>query len=141
MLGKCIFIDTQSKDKDKIIFNIVENNYKNGKKTVIFTADEERANYIDRFLWVFKQESFIPHKIFKYKEEETLESVAIVLEEFNPIDADKVILDAPASLDFVKNFQEVYDFVDYSSKTALQESRMRFKNFRDSGFVMQYQKD
>jgi len=135
----CNFIDTS--EKDKKIFEIILNQYKENHKVVIFTNNEERAEYLDRFLWVFKQEAFIPHKIFKYVEEDALESIAIVVDEINPINAKKVILDTPSSLDFATSFYEVFDFVDNSSSKTLKESRERFKRYRDAGFSMNYEKD
>lgn len=135
----CNFLDT--KDKEKRIFEIVLNQYNENHKIILYTNNEERADYLDRFLWIYKQETFIPHKIFKYVEEESMENIAIVFEEINPINAKKIILDMPCSLNFAKQFYEIYDFVDSSTAKTLKESRERFKQYKNAGFSMNYEKD
>lgn len=137
----CNFIDTEKDNKDNIIFSFALLFHQRGEKAVIYTNNEERAEYLDRFLWIYKQESFIPHKIFKYKEEDALESVAIVTEELNPIAAKKIILDSPPSIDFALSFNEIVDFVEHSTPKDLKESRERFKKFREEGYLMKYEKN
>ncbi len=137
----CRFIDTKNADRNKLIFLLVEKIYKSGEKAVIFTNNDDRANDLDRFLWIHKQEAFIPHKIFKYEEEDAPEKIAIVIKEINPIRAAKIILDYPCSLEFASTFDEIIDFADHTSEKSLQESRKRFKKFKESGFIMDYKKD
>lgn len=136
MIKHCYFFDTNK--KDQLIFSIVSKLFQNGEKVIIYTSNEERAYDLDRFLWVYKQESFIPHKIFKYEEKDALEPVAIVMEEFVPIDAKNLILDNPASQNFATQFDVIYDFVDHSSEKTLQQSRIRYKTFKSLGYVMHY---
>lgn len=137
-MKNCYFVDTV--DKNKYIFSIIEQNYKEKTKVVIFTNTKERAEEIDRILWILKQESFIPHKIFKYEELDALEPVAIVFEEINPINADTLIMDTPCSINFASKFNIIYDFVDKTSDEALQKSRERYAKFKDMKYNMHYVK-
>lgn len=137
-MKNCYFVDTV--DKNKYIFSIIEQNYKEKTKVVIFTNTKERAEEIDRILWILKQESFIPHKIFKYEELDALEPVAIVFEEINPINADTLIMETPCSINFASKFNIIYDFVDKTSDEALQKSRERYAKFKDMKYNMHYVK-
>lgn len=139
-MKNCYFIDLESKDKDRMIFAIVEQIYKDNGKVIIFTKNIERAEEIDRFLWILKQESFLPHKIFKYEEPDALEPIAIVTQEFNPINSDTIILDEPCSIEFAKNFKNIYDFVDKTTEESLKKSRERYAKFKDLKYNMFYQK-
>jgi DNA polymerase-3 subunit chi len=132
----CYFIDTP--DKNKYIFSIVEQLYKDKVNVIIYTESKERAEEIDRIIWVTKQESFIPHKIFKYEEKEALEPVAIIYEEINPIDAEILIMDTPCSINFASKFKTIYDFVDKSSDETLKKSRERYAKFKDMKYNMHY---
>lgn len=132
----CYFIDTL--DKNKYIFSLAEQHYKDRIKTVIFTDTKERAEEIDRILWTLKQEAFIPHKIFKYEEPDALESIAITYQEINPIKAETLIMDTPCSISFALKFNTIYDFVDKSSDESLQKSRERYAKFKEMKYNMHY---
>ncbi|GAB4439131.1 MAG: hypothetical protein OHK0040_10600 [bacterium] len=141
MSKHCYFFDTTETEKDRLIFELVYRIFNKNEKVVIYTDTDERANDLERFLWVYKQEAFIPHKIFRYEEKDAMEKVAIVTEELNPIDANKIILDVPCSSTFASNFEVIFDFADRSSEKKIKESRMRYKLFRDMGYTMYYQKE
>lgn len=132
------FLNTKEKEKNKLIFELVERFYYEGERIVIFCLSQDRAQEIDRFLWTYKQESFIPHKIFTYEEEEALEKIAIVYTEINPISAKILIADEKPSLGYSMAFERIYEFVE-QSKEAIIESRKRYKLYKDNGFLMHYE--
>ncbi len=139
-MKNCYFIDLNNQDKNKKIFALVEQIYKDKKKAIIYTQSIERAEEIDRILWILKQESFIPHKIFKYEELDALEPIGIVTQEINPINAQIIILDSPCTIEFAKKFSTIYDFVDKTSEETLQKSRERYAKFKKFKYNMFYQK-
>jgi DNA polymerase-3 subunit chi len=139
-MKNCYFIDLHNQDKNKKIFALVEQIYRDQKKAIIYTSSIERAEEIDRILWILKQESFIPHKIFKYEESDALEPIGIVTQEINPINAQIIILDSPCKIEFAKKFSTIYDFVDKSSEEALKISRERYIKFKELKYNMFYQK-
>lgn len=139
-MKSCVFIDTENKDKDKKLFEIVEKLYKDGKKILIYTSTFDRAKELDRILWVLKQESFLPHKIFKYEEKEALEPIAIVYDQIKPINTDILVIDSPCSMEFAAKFANIFDFVDRTNKETLVKSRERYASFQKLGYVMEYEK-
>lgn len=137
-MKSAIFINVKEKDKKKLLFELVERFYHEGERVVIYCSNEDIANDIDRFLWVFKQESFIPHKIFKYIEEDALEKIAIVYTEQNPILTKILISYDKCDLAFASTFEKVYEFVE-PSKEAIIESRKRYKFLKENGYLMHYE--
>ncbi len=132
------FLNTKNKEKNKIIFELVERLYYEGEKVLIYCKSEERASELDRFLWTYKQESFIPHRIFHYEEAEAPEIIAIVTEEINPIGADSIIVDEKCRLDFSQQFKKIYEFIEQSKEDII-DSRKRYKFYKDNGFIMHYE--
>ena len=59
----CIFHDVNPGQRDRKLFEIVEYAYNQRARVVIYAPNEARAAVIDRFLWILRQESFMPHKI------------------------------------------------------------------------------
>ena len=131
---KVIFVETKDVGKDKAIAQVVEKYYNFNEKIILLTYSEERGNFLDGYLWTFKQLSFIPH-IF-INETGTVvkdEEVVITVFEDNIIDAGVLVLDRPASADFMKRFNIIIDFVDRTNNETLQESRSRYKEYKKSG--------
>ncbi len=132
---KIIFVDTRDYGKDKTLALSVEKFYNMGEKVLILTDSQERGEQLDDLLWTFKQQSFIPHT---YAEDVVQdEPVVITILERNLNGSDVLVLDVPASEDFISQFEWVVDFVDRSSDETLQESRRRFREYRKK-FEVEY---
>ena len=58
----CIFHDVSPGQRDRKLFEIVEHAYNQGEHVLVYAPNEARAAVIDRFLWILRQESFIPHR-------------------------------------------------------------------------------
>jgi len=69
-MSACEFHDTEFALHDRRLFEIVEQAYRKLEKVLIFARSAERAEAIDRFLWVLKQEAFIPHKVLAGQEDD-----------------------------------------------------------------------
>lgn len=116
-----------------MLFEITERAYKDKSKILIFASDMERAEALDRMLWILRQESFIPHRIFEpgEKSKETEVPVGIVTIEENPIEANILIADGHCGLDFACGFDTAHEFVDHSSPQRTESCRERFRNYRE----------
>jgi DNA polymerase IIIc chi subunit len=136
----CIFHDTGTSLRDRRVFEIVEESYNRREKAVVFAGTEERAAEIDRFLWILRQESFIPHRIVRDRNEKTAVPVAIVTSEWNPIGADILVIDRHCSMEFACGFGMIHEFVDRSSPEIQDECRKRFRAYRDRNISVEYLK-
>jgi DNA polymerase III subunit chi len=137
----CIFHDTSPGQQDRKIFEIVEDAYNHHLTVLIYTSNDERAEAIDRFLWILKQESFIPHKIFKWNEPDSSVAAAIVTSEINPVDACILIADGHCSLGFAEGFDTAHEFVNRSSPEIHELCRERFRAYRAQEIPIQHLKE
>jgi DNA polymerase IIIc chi subunit len=129
-MNECIFHDAGTGRQDRLLFEIVEQAYSRRERVLIFVQDEQRAASIDRTLWIIKQESFIPHRIFNQNEADPTVAAGIVTSEINPIEARILIADGHCSLDFACGFDTVHEFVNRSSQQMQQACRDRFRDYR-----------
>jgi DNA polymerase-3 subunit chi len=134
----CIFHDTTPSTMERQLFEIVERAYNQREKILIFTKDEARAAAVDRFLWILKQESFIPHKVLVQDEPELNLPVAIVTSEINPVAAGILVVDSHCSLDFACRFDSIHEFVNRSSPELHQACRDRFRDYRSRQISVEY---
>ena len=143
-MNECLFHDTPDNRREFFIFEIVERSYRGKNKVIIFTSDNERAVALDRMLWILRQESFIPHRIFEsgeiIDEEETEVPVGIVTTEENPIGANVLVVDGSCGLDFSCGFNTAHEFVDHSSPERTETCRDRFRDYRARGIVVRHVK-
>jgi DNA polymerase-3 subunit chi len=137
----CIFHDLNPGQRDRKLFEIVEHAYNQHAQTVIYAPNEARAAVIDRFLWILRQESFIPHKIFLKKDPDQSIPVAIVTSEINPVDASILVADGHCSLEFAAGFEMIHEFVDRSSAEIQEACRERFRAYRDRKIPVEHLKE
>jgi DNA polymerase-3 subunit chi len=136
----CIFHDTTPATHERQLFDIVEQAYIRREKVLIHARNTERAAAVDRALWISKQESFIPHRVFGPDESDAEVPVAIVCGEYNPISAGTLIVDGHCNLDFSCRFDSIHEFVNRSSADLHQACRDRFRDYRSRGVTVQYSK-
>jgi len=136
---KIVFIETKELGKEKTLAENTEKYYSMGEKVIILTSSAERGEFFDNYLWTFKQLSFIPH-VFVNEVAQKIndEPVIITLFEDNIINAGVLILDRPASEDFIKQFQVIIDFVDRTNEQTLKDSRKRYKEYNRDLFEIIY---
>ena len=137
---KIVFIETKELGKDKTLAMVVEKYYNLDKKVLILTSSMERGEFLDQYLWTFKQLSFVPHVFIKERDSYfNDEPIVITLFEDNVINAEILILDRVASHDFKSKFSLIIDFVDRTSNLTLEDSRKRYKEYKnDYKFEVKY---
>jgi len=137
---QCVFHDTGPAARDRRLFDLVESAYHAREPVVVFTRGDERAQAIDRLLWILRQEAFIPHRIVGQHEEAAEVPVVIVTSEIDPNGAGILIADAHCGMDFAAAFGTVHEFVDRSSAEMHQSCRDRFRAYKDRGVPVEYRK-
>ena len=140
-MNHCIFHDIEADRRDRRIFEIVEQAFSSNDRVVIYAENAERANSIDRTLWIIKQEAFIPHKIFQKQDADPGVPIAIVMEEINPIRAEILISDGHCSLEFAMKFEATHEFVIRTSPEMQEICRERFRSYRSRNIQVEYKKD
>jgi DNA polymerase IIIc chi subunit len=139
-MSVCIFHDTDYAQKERQLFEMVEQAYKQHEKAIIFAQTQERASAIDRILWVLKQEAFIPHRIFDGTESDVAVPIGIVTTEINPLGATMLIADGHCSIEFACSFPSIHEFVDRSSAEIQESCRDRFRAYRSQQVSVEYSK-
>jgi len=134
-MNECFFHDAPDNRREHLLFDIVERAYRGKNKVLVFTSNGERAVALDRMLWILRQESFIPHRIFepgeKTEQADADAPVGIVTTEENPIGASVLIADGHCGIDFACGFDTLHEFVDHSSPERTEACRDRFRDYRE----------
>lgn len=140
-MSACIFHDVNPGQRDRKLFEIVEYAYNQRARVLIYASNEARAAVLDRLLWILRQESFMPHKIFLRDEPDSSIPIAIVTAEINPVGGSVLVADGHCSLEFSVGFETIHEFVDRSSAEAQESCRARFREYRDRKIPVEHVKE
>ena len=129
------FIKLNRPERARILCDLAEEFYDAGKRILVLVQDDNQGVTLDRFMWTWKKGAFIPHVYDNGSVDCHDEPVVISTDEENPNGAQVLLMGAPCSLDFVRHFQHVVDFAEAFDDARLEESRERFKLYREQGFA------
>ena len=116
--------------------------YKTGRKIIIIDIDDNLEK-IDKLLWTFEQNSFLPHKIYEPKV--TLDTPILLLTEkyLNNLlifkEYDSIINNLDEPIVQAENHFKVYEFVEsYEEKKII--SRKKYTIYKNNNFDLNHKK-
>lgn len=128
------FVKLNRPERAQILCDLAEEYYLAGQRVLIMVQDENQGVTLDRFMWTWKKGTFVPHVYDNGSIDSHDESVVIVDEPQNPNGADVLIMGSSCDTDFMKQFKKVIDFAEAYDDDCLEESRNRFRIYREHGF-------
>jgi len=133
-LTKVEFFKLNRPERARVLCDLAEEFYLDGQRVLVMTLDDNQGITLDRFMWTWKKGAFVPHVYDNGSVEGHDEPVVIVSEEANPNAAGVLIMGAPCRVEFIRQFRHVVDFAETYDETRLEESRERFRSYRELGF-------
>ena len=128
------FVKLKRPERAGVLCDLAEAYYLDGQRVLVMTQDDNQGITLDRFMWTWKKGAFVPHVFDNGSVECHDEPVVIVSAEANPNGAGVLIMGMPCSVEFIRHFRHVVDFAETYDGTRLEESRERFRSYRDLGF-------
>ena len=113
---------------------LAEKAWRQGRRVLISTASEQEARHMDRLLWVYREQSFIPHGILG-DADPNLNPVLISAGGDAGEEQDVLINLASDIPGFFSRFDRVAECVD-NENNARTASRQRFRFYRDRGYPL-----
>ena len=128
------FIKLSRPEKAKHLCVLAEEFFQGGHKVLIRVMDDNQAVTLDRFMWTWKKDAFVPHVYDNGALDCLDEPIIIETRERNPHGASVLIMGNPCSLSFIRQFERVIDFAEVYDDDFASAARKRFASFRDAGF-------
>ena len=128
------FVKLKRPERAGVLCDLAEAYYLDGQRVLVMTQDDNQGITLDRFMWTWKKNAFVPHVFDNGSVECHDEPVVIVSAEANPNGAGVLIMGVPCSVEFIRQFRHVVDFAETYDETRLLESRERFRSYRELGF-------
>jgi len=122
-------------DRYLLTCRLVERIREKGLRILIHCPDGESARHIDRLLWTFRQESFLPHGLVGRAIDTELTPV-LISRDGSPDGESQVLINlAPDIPPFFARFDRVCEPVD-QDPALLAAGRGKFKRYRDQGYPL-----
>ena len=137
MANKVDFIVLNSAIKSRIVCDLAEKCYLDGKRLVIYSDKNETNVSLDAMLWTWKQQSFIPHKCLDSLIEPHSEPLILTNQIETASGYDTLLLHDPLNIDIVNKFPNVIDFAEKYNPTKLETDRKRYKLYRDKKYKIE----
>lgn len=134
MTTRVTFYDIAPEARYQLAAKLAAAAWEKGKRLLIRCEPRDAAG-LDQHLWVFREESFVPHEVCDDPERllDPEARIVIVTRDARTIPADILVQLAPSELDFARDFDAVIDLVDHTEPTRLDASRARYKAWAESG--------
>ena len=108
---------------------------KAGHRVVIHTASDEEARHMDRMLWTFNEQSFIPHA--RLGEGDPALNPILIGDASKSHDEHDVLINLGTEVPtFFSRFERLAECVD-NDQTIRNASRERYRFYRDRGYPLE----
>jgi DNA polymerase-3 subunit chi len=137
-MTEILFYHLQRHPLERVLPALVEKSLARGWRVVVQAASEERIEALDAHLWVFSDDSFLPHGTWR-EAEAAEQPVLLTVNDSNPNRAAvRFLLDgAPVPAD-AGDYERIVLLIDGNDPDAVAAARERWSEGRAKGFEVTY---
>jgi DNA polymerase III subunit chi len=137
-MTEILFYHLQRHPLERVLPALVEKSLARGWRVVVQAASEERIEALDAHLWVFSDDSFLPHGTWR-EAEAAEQPVLLTVHDGNPNGAAvRFLLDgAPVPAD-AGAYERIVLLIDGNDPDAVAAARERWSEGRGKGFEVTY---
>jgi DNA polymerase-3 subunit chi len=134
------FIELRSRaDRLPRVCALTAHHHEQGQTVSIYAPHPAMAEEVDDLLWVFRQNSFIPHVRLEKAGEPPIEPVIIFSNAPEGADSDVLIVADAAELPaWFERFAYIYDFAPAYDEALREAARQRYAALKAAGYRMRF---
>ncbi|MCG6860170.1 MAG: DNA polymerase III subunit chi [Chromatiaceae bacterium] len=123
-------------DRFLLACRLVERIHPAGHRILIQVTDRDQACHLDRLLWTFKQQSFLPHGLANDSDRE-LTPILIGHDE-DPGEENQVLINLSQDVpEFFGRFERLCELIDQDASVR-EAGRKRYAYYRDRGYPLHH---
>jgi DNA polymerase III subunit chi len=137
-MTEILFYHLQRHPLERVLPALVEKSLERGWRVVVQAASEERIEALDAHLWVFRDDSFLPHGTWR-EAEAAAQPVLLTVHDSNPNGAAvRFLVDGAAVPADAGNYERIVLLIDGNDPDAVAAARERWSEGRAKGFEVTY---
>jgi DNA polymerase-3 subunit chi len=123
-------------DRFLLVCRLVERIRANGARVLIHCPDPGQAQHLDRLLWTFREDGFLPHGRVGQTDPEL--TPVLISGDGSPDAEDQVLINLSSEVpEFFGRFERLCEPIDHDPATRL-AGRERFRYYRDRGYPLEH---
>lgn len=123
-------------DRFLLACRLVERIYGAGHRIFVQVPDREQARHLDRLLWTFKQQSFLPHGLTSDSDREL--TPILISHQGDPEQENQVLINLSLEVPvYFGSFARLCELVD-QDPTVRDAGRKRYAYYRDRGYPLHH---
>lgn len=123
-------------DRFLLTCRLVERIYGTGQRSFIQVPDREQARHLDRLLWTFRQQSFLPHGLENDSDHEF--TPILIGHGEDPGEENQVLINLSLEVPtFFERFKRLCELVDQDPNVRA-AGRKRYVYYRDRGYPLNH---
>ncbi len=138
-MSEVLFYHLTQSPVEATLPSLLEKSLDRGWKVCVRGADADRMEALDRHLWTYREDSFLPHGLEDGDNNE-LQPVVLTTKSGNHNDASVLMLidGVWESPDVMKSYVRVCAFFDGNDPDTVTESRDQWKKLKEAGMSVKY---
>ncbi|MEM6780744.1 MAG: DNA polymerase III subunit chi [Pseudomonadota bacterium] len=131
------FYHLQKQTLDQALPQILTKALSIGHRIVVKLGSKDSVEHMNKHLWTYRQDSFLPHGSAKDGHAE-YQPIWLTAENDNPNNADLLVTGGGAIPDSIEDYKLCCEFLDGFDDDAITQARERWKSYKDKGFEVTY---
>lgn len=126
-------LDPQRHQADKVVCQLCQKAYEKQQRTLLLTQSPDQTSHLDRQLWVFNDESFVPHDTEKQDAFDTP-----ILINNSPDSGDERQLLINLSDSIPDNFAQYERIIELVTEENKQLARQHYSFYKERGYPLNH---
>ncbi|MEO5343464.1 MAG: DNA polymerase III subunit chi [Gammaproteobacteria bacterium SHHR-1] len=123
-------------DRFGLACRLIEKAYGQGRRVLTYTASSEDSQRLDRLLWEFRDQSFIPHGLLR-QTDARLNPVLIGHQDDPAGECDVLVNLTARQPPFYQGFQRLAELIDQDPR-IISAGRQRYRQYQQSGHPVRH---
>lgn len=124
-------LNSQQHNADRVVCQLCQKAYENNQFTLLLTQNQQQTAHLDRQLWVFNDDSFIPHDVH---ESDQFKSPILIHNDPEPSGDRQLLINLTNTIPgYFAQFERVIELVTESNK---QQAREHYRFYKERGYAL-----
>jgi DNA polymerase-3 subunit chi len=129
-------LNPQQHNQDRVVCQLCQKAYNSNQKTLLLTQSPEQTAHLDRQLWIFKDDSFIPHDAHVDGEFGSFLSPILIHDKPDPQGERQLLINLSTLVpSYFAQFERVIQLVTEDNK---QSAREHYTFYKERGYPLNH---
>lgn len=126
-------LNPQRHHADKVVCQLCQKAYEKQQKTLLLTQSSDQTTHLDRQLWVFSDDSFIPHDT---EQQDSFETPILINNSPDIAGERQLLINLSDSIP--DNFAQYERIIELVTEENKQQARQHYSFYRERGYPMNH---